>query len=44
MNKNAALLVIALSMILASIVTVCALDKETKNIEFNGFGFSVSTK
>jgi len=44
MKKNAALLVIALSMLLATIVTITALNKETKDLEFHGFGFSIRTK
>ena len=43
MKKNAALLVIALSMILGTILAIAALDKDTKDIEFKGLGFSLST-
>ena len=44
MKKHATLLVIALSMILAGILFLAALDKETKDVEFTGFGFRFSTK
>lgn len=44
MKKNAAFLLIALSMLLAMILVLASLNKEAKDLEFQGFGFSIKTK
>lgn len=44
MQKNALLIAFVVSMVLASLVTIFALHKDTKDLDFQGLGVSIKTK
>jgi hypothetical protein len=44
MKKNAPLIAFVVAAVLVTVVTLSALHKDTKNLEFQGFGVSIKTK